>query len=97
MAFPEGAQVKKFVSLPSAMPAPRLSWLTACETSALISDLMAGPPVMGCVQILKSDEESHVQTEILLPSGCQAADKTICFWVKSVRTWCGSAPSRPTT
>ena len=47
---------------------------TCFRISGLILDLTAAPPSSGAVQKLAGSVSSQTHTEILLPSGCQAAD-----------------------
>src|SRR5260370_22964901 len=100
MAFPEGAQ--ESLKSDSASPLPKAASVLL-KISGLISDLTAAPPLAGAVQMLRSPEMlrspgvRRTQTEILLPSGCHAADIPHIGAVISVKTSRGSLPSSFTT
>src|SRR6185369_13990995 len=64
-----------------------------------ISDLTSLPPAAAIVQKVGTDPKPQTQTEILLPSGCHAADfvENGCLARNSVNTSRGWLPSRLTT
>src|SRR5215469_7572774 len=97
MALPERDQEKLKSGTHSTIP-PKPASCSSFSTSGVNSDLTGVPPASGTVQ--KSGVRSlGPQTEMRLPSGCQAAATAVVPPVGGnwVSTSCGWPPSRPTT
>src|SRR5208283_2375223 len=101
MAVPEGAHENlKSESAQPLIPVPAIA-SAAFRISGLTSIFVAAPPSTGAVQNSGIGEgrtsQSQTHTEILFPSGCQAAEIVQLWSVRCPSTSWGGFPSKPTT